>query len=304
MTADGRHAFQGSLRVDDLVAAWGGELRAGAPSAVRAIAELPGAAAGDLAFLAQRRRIAEAVAALRRGALVVTPPSLASSKELAEAQGALWVHSHPVFVVAELLGRECATPLPDPVLGRECRVHPTAVLYPGVELGDRVVVEAHAVVGSPGFGVADGPGGAVVRVPHRGGVRVGDDCWLGPSTTIAAGMLSPTELARGVLLDAQVHVGHNVHVGSGTRIAAQTGIAGSTRIGAHVLIGGQVGIADHLVIGDGARIAAKSGVIGDVPPRATVAGYPAVARVRWLRGLATLYRSAALGQRANAERAR
>ena len=34
----------------------------------------------------------------------------------------------------------------------------------------------------------------------------------------------------------------------------------------------------------------KSGVIGDVPEGATVAGYPAVPRMRWLRALAKLYR--------------
>ena len=58
----------------------------------------------------------------------------------------------------------------------------------------------------------------------------------------------------------------------------------------HRLVGGQVGIADHIVIGDGVKIAAKSGVIGDVASGTTIAGYPAVERPRWLRGLAELYR--------------
>jgi len=43
-------------------------------------------------------------------------------------------------------------------------------------------------------------------------------------------------------------------------------------------------------VGDGARIAAKSGVIGDVPAGAVVAGYPAVPRHRFFRGLARLYK--------------
>ena len=34
--------------------------------------------------------------------------------------------------------------------------------------------------------------------------------------------------------------------------------------------------------------------IGDVEPGVTVAGYPAVIRARWLRGLAELYRGVAL----------
>jgi UDP-3-O-[3-hydroxymyristoyl] glucosamine N-acyltransferase len=55
-----------------------------------------------------------------------------------------------------------------------------------------------------------------------------------------------------------------------------------------VLVGGQVGVADHVVVGAGARLAAKAGVISDVPPGATFAGYPAVDRLRWLRGMARL----------------
>jgi UDP-3-O-[3-hydroxymyristoyl] glucosamine N-acyltransferase len=91
-------------------------------------------------------------------------------------------------------------------------------------------------------------------------------------------------------------VGHNCDIGEGTRIAAQSGFAGSVVVGRGVLVGGQVGVADHVVIGDGARIAAKSGVIGDVAPGAIVAGYPAVERHRWLRGLAELYKLAGGGQ--------
>src|SRR6185437_5627665 len=119
------------------------------------------------------------------------------------------------------------------------------------------------------------------------------DVHIGALCTIAAGTIGPTILRRGVKLDAQVHVGHNCEIGEGTIIAAQSGLAGSVVIGKNVLIGGQVGIADHLTIGDGAKIAAKSGVIGDVAPGATIAGYPAVERHRWLRGLAELYRLAA-----------
>ncbi len=126
-------------------------------------------------------------------------------------------------------------------------------------------------------------------MPQLGGVVIEDDVTIGPLCTIDAGTLSPTRIRRGAKLDAHVHVGHNAEIGEGSIVAAQCGFAGSVKIGRGVLVGGQVGIADHVTVGDGARIAAKSGVIGDVPPGATVAGYPAVPRMRWLRALAKLY---------------
>jgi UDP-3-O-[3-hydroxymyristoyl] glucosamine N-acyltransferase len=153
-----------------------------------------------------------------------------------------------------------------------------------------VHIAAGTVVGHAGFGWAFGAGGAVRAVPQLAGVVIEDDVVVGPLCTIDAGTLTPTRVRRGAKLDAHVHVGHNVDVGEDTIVAAQCGFAGSVTIGRGVLVGGQVGVADHVHVGDGARIAAKSGVIGDVPPGAVVAGYPAVARARWLRGLAALYR--------------
>jgi UDP-3-O-[3-hydroxymyristoyl] glucosamine N-acyltransferase len=119
---------------------------------------------------------------------------------------------------------------------------------------------------------------------------------IGPLVTVDAGTLAPTIVRRGAKLDAHVHVGHNCDIGEGTLVAAQCGFAGSVRVGKGVLIGGQAGFADHVTVGDGARVAAKSGVIGDVPAGAVFAGYPAVPRARWLRGLAAMYRRLRLNE--------
>jgi UDP-3-O-[3-hydroxymyristoyl] glucosamine N-acyltransferase len=123
-------------------------------------------------------------------------------------------------------------------------------------------------------------------VPQLGGVVIEDDVYIGALCTVDAGTLGPTIIRRGAKLDAHVHVGHNAEVGEGALLCAQTGLAGSVVIGRGAVLGGQVGVADHCRIGDGAKIAAKSGVIGDVPAGATYAGYPAIERMRWLRGLA------------------
>lgn len=238
------------------------------------------------------------------------------SVDLAPAvQGkACWVHEHAPWALATVLGEmsppamprrsEHAVVEPGAVLGKrvdlgpgavlmagcqigdDCQIGANAVVYGSVRVGSRVSVGAGAVLGRAGFGWVTGPDGQVCRMPQLGGVVVEDDVELGPLVTVDAGTLHPTRLGRGSKIDAHVHIGHNVQVGAGVMVAAQAGFAGSARIGAGVLVGGQVGVADHVRVGDGARLAAKAGVIGDVAPGATVAGYPAVARIRWLRWIA------------------
>lgn len=218
--------------------------------------------------------------------------SARAADDLPQLQGGAYV-SAKASVSADARVGPFAVILAGAVIGSGTVVEPHAVVYPRVRIGERVTIGASSVIGRPGFGWANGPDGSVRRIPQLGGVVIEDDVEVGPLVTVDAGTLAPTVLSRGVRLDAHVHVGHNVQVGPGVIVAAQSGFAGSVVIGPGVLVGGQVGIADHVTIGERARLAAKAGVIGDVAPGATVAGYPAVDRVRWLRGIARM-----LGSRA------
>jgi UDP-3-O-[3-hydroxymyristoyl] glucosamine N-acyltransferase len=87
--------------------------------------------------------------------------------------------------------------------------------------------------------------------------------------------LGSTIIRKGVKLDNQIQVAHNVEIGENTVIAAQTGIAGSTKIGRGCMIGGQVGIAGHLTIGDGVKIQAQSGIGKNIKDGEVIQGSPA-----------------------------
>lgn len=276
--------------LEDLVQRHGGAVRNGAHGVVRRLVPVRSAGAGDLAPLLGARHVDEAASAVQRGAFLLVDDALSVRDDVASLPG--WFHPYAAFALAELLESGDA-PADDPILGEGCQIGRGAVIMPRVRIGARVTIGAGAVIGDAGFGFATGPGGATRAIPHLGGVVIEDDVHIGALCTISAGTISPTVLRRGVKIDAQVHVGHNCEIGENTFIAAQTGLAGSVVIGRGVMMGGQVGVADHVAIGDGARIAAKSGVIGDVAAGVTVAGYPAVERQRWLRGLAELYRLAA-----------
>lgn len=291
---DSEYATPRFARVTNLEAlreAIGGELggsylsRGSADSRVVASIAMPAEAGeGALAPVLRAGMVEPARRARLRGARLLVDAALASRIE------GDWIHPHAAWAMASLLDL-CEAVRDSATLGDGCNVHSTAVLMPGVTLGARVSVGPYAVIGEPGFGWAHGPDGQARAMPHLGGVTIEDDVFIGAHVTVHAGVLGPTRIGARTKIDAHVHVGHNSQIGSDCFIAAQSGLAGSVVLGRGVLVGGQAGFADHVHVGDGAKIGAKSGVIGDVPAGATFAGYPAMARVRWLRAIAASLRS-------------
>ena len=182
------------------------------------------------------------------------------------------------------------------VLGDDCRIYPRVVLYPGTQLGRRVVVHAGSVLGSDGFGyVRDAKTGAYTQFPQQGRLVIEDDVEIGANTTIDRGALEETRIERGVKIDNLVHLGHNVRVGHDVVIAAQTGVSGSSSVGANAIVGGQVGIGDHATVGEAVILGSGSGVLTHKKvkgPGVVFWGRPARPLRRYLRELAALARLA------------
>jgi len=149
------------------------------------------------------------------------------------------------------------------VIGADSRLIAHVTLCSGTRIGQRVIIHPGAVIGADGFGLAN-DAGIWFKIPQLGGVLIEDDVEIGANTTIDKGTLEDTVIARGVKLDNQIQVGHNVYIGEHTAIAGCVGIAGSTHIGRHCLIAGGVGIVGHINIVDNVHITGGSIVLQSI----------------------------------------
>ena len=150
-------------------------------------------------------------------------------------------------------------------------------IYSETVIGNSSVIHSGAIIGADGFGFAPSADGTFKKIPQIGNVIIEDNVDVGSCTTIDRATMGSTIIRKGVKLDNQIQVAHNVEIGENTVIAAQTGIAGSTKIGRNCMIGGQVGIAGHLTIGDNVRIQAQAGVGRNIKDNEVLQGSPAFA---------------------------
>ncbi|MGB7784737.1 MAG: UDP-3-O-(3-hydroxymyristoyl)glucosamine N-acyltransferase [Salinimicrobium sp.] len=161
-------------------------------------------------------------------------------------------------------------------MGDDVIIFPGAKIYSETVIGNNCVVHGGAIVGADGFGFTPDKEGVYSKVPQIGNVIIEDNVDIGAGTTIDRATLGSTIIRKGVKLDNQIQIAHNVEIGENTAIAAQTGIAGSSKIGKNCLIGGQVGIVGHLHIGDRVKIQAQSGIGRNVKDDEMIQGSPAL----------------------------
>ena len=161
------------------------------------------------------------------------------------------------------------------IIGNNVIIFAGVKIYSETIIGNHCVINSGVIIGADGFGFAPNEDGGFSKVPQTGNVILEDNVDIGAGTTIDRATLGSTILRKGVKLDNQIQIAHNVEIGEDTVIAAQTGIAGSTKIGKHCMIGGQVGIVGHISIGNRVRIQAQSGIGRNVKDDEVLQGSPA-----------------------------
>jgi UDP-3-O-[3-hydroxymyristoyl] glucosamine N-acyltransferase len=160
-------------------------------------------------------------------------------------------------------------------IGQNCIIYPNVTIREESILKDRVIIHPGSVIGSDGFGYDTEKNGTHVKIPQLGIVVIEDDVEIGACVTVDRARFSKTVIGKGSKIDNLVQIAHNVIIGPGCLIAAQTGISGSSELGRNVVFGGQVGVADHVKIGDFVIAGAKTGIHKSFPPNTVLFGYPA-----------------------------
>lgn len=179
-------------------------------------------------------------------------------------------------------------------IGNNVKIYPNTFIGDNVQIGDNTIIMAGAkihsdciigencvlhagvVLGADGFGFAPNAEGIFSKVPQIGNVIIEDNVDIGACTTIDRATLGSTIIRKGVKLDNQIQIAHNVEIGENTVIAAQTGIAGSTKIGSNCMLGGQVGIVGHITIGNNVSVQAQSGIGRNIKDNEVIQGTPAI----------------------------
>ena len=189
-------------------------------------------------------------------------------------------------------------------MSSETKIHPTAVVDEGAELGAGVEIGPCAVVEEDvrlGDRVRIGPHAHIARATRLGeevqvftGAAVGnlpqDLKFAGEETTLEVGPRTVTRefctLHRGTedrwktvigadcLLMAYVHVAHDCVIGDHCILANAVQLGGHVVIGEWVIIGGSVPVHQFCKIGDHAMVGGGYRVVQDVPPFLRVAGEP------------------------------
>jgi UDP-N-acetylglucosamine acyltransferase len=134
-------------------------------------------------------------------------------------------------------------------------IHPTAIIYPNVIIGEGNTIGAYCIIGSP----AEWKG-----KEGSGNVIIGNNNTITGLVTIDSGVNNATQIGDNCYIMKHAHIGHdaiisdNVTLSCGAKIGGHTIIAKNCNIGLNAVIHQKVIVPEGCMIGASAFVGKKS----------------------------------------------
>lgn len=163
---------------------------------------------------------------------------------------------------------------PDVQIGKNAKILAGVIIRRSI-IGDRVIVNEHAVVGSNGFTMTEDDNGNKIRIPTLGRVVIGNQVEIGACNNISCGSGGDTVIEDNVKLDALIHIGHDVHLYKNVEVTAGVTFGGFVEAGEGVYIGVGSVLRNRIKLGEHSFIGMGANVTKSVEANRVVAGNPA-----------------------------
>lgn len=147
-------------------------------------------------------------------------------------------------------------------------IHPTAIIYPGVDIGEDVYIGPFCVIGA--------------RPEHREfydgekenkGVRIESGARISSHVTIDAGTEGPTIIGKKTAIFQNSHIAHDCRLGDAVTVGGKCSLAGHTVVQDGATISGHSCTFQRTVIGAYSFVGAMSFITRDIGVAERFIGY-------------------------------
>lgn len=166
-------------------------------------------------------------------------------------------------------------------IGKDVRINDNVVIKNNVsiegrvEIGKNTILHSGVVIGTDGFGYFQNSDGKNKKVPHYGGVVIGENVEIGANTCIDKGTLDDTIIENNVKIDNLCHIAHNVVIKENSLVIALSMLGGSAVLEKNSYIAPGAIIKNQLTVGENGLVGMGAVVIKNVEKNKVVAGVPA-----------------------------
>lgn len=164
----------------------------------------------------------------------------------------------------------------DVIIGDNVEIGNNVSIECPARIGSGSIIHSGVVIGTDGFGYYK-EDGVYFKVPHFGGVTIGERVEIGANACIDRGTMEDTYIGNDVKIDNLCHIAHNVKIKDRAVVIALSLLGGSSILEEGVYVAPGALVMNQVQVGEGSLIGMGAVVTKDVEKNKVVVGVPAKA---------------------------